>query len=387
MPNILGVCKLKPVRPWESTHGSNINVPLPNQLLGMELEMEGWDDRDQAFTGFNFTDDGSLRNNGVEAVSSPIANKYVGNLLTAFFKHFKVTEDNYSERCSLHVHMDMQQRNTEELTTLLLIYQTVERLLFKFIGHDREDSIFCVPWFQSGVSFRLAEQLIDGGVYYPARQWQKYSALNIQPLTTQGTIEFRHLHGTCDVKLIVSWINLLCRMIDFAGRCSLADAKQQIKEMNTISNYRQWLENIFQEDTHLLLNVINYNLELERGVIDSKRMLIEREKNPLLAKSVRPAYIDDLTNQAEQQIIAHEIQTVPDRLHLAPTPRLRRPAPARFIEPPAAPPLGAQAPAFGLAPWAVNYQPNATAPDAQLRVRVMPIYNPLTDEFLYEEQN
>ena len=277
MPSFIEMLKLKPVKGYLSGHGNNPTTALPEQLVGLELEIENFDGEHE-FGGFTFTEDGSLRNYGIEAISKPVQVQQVEALLRAFYKHFRITqENNYSERCSLHVHMDMQSRTPEELATIFLVYQTVERLLFKFIGHQRDESIFCVPWSQSNINYNLVmNMLIAAGS--TVRSWQKYSALNILPMASQGTIEFRHLHGTCDVLLIMTWINMLCRMVKYGMSNTLEDTKKELLEMNTISNYRGWLERVFGAEAEHLLSIRGYEIDLERGVIDSKYMLMDKVK-------------------------------------------------------------------------------------------------------------
>jgi len=49
-----------------------------------------------------------------------------------------------------------------------------------------------------------------------AKLWSKYSAFNLLPLRTQGTIEFRHLYGTGDKAVYQQWLTMLRDLWDFA---------------------------------------------------------------------------------------------------------------------------------------------------------------------------
>ena len=269
---------LTPVVQYKSKHGETV-MPLPDQLLGIELEIEGFSPlHNREFGGFTFTTDGSLRANehgdGIEAVSKPIAAKNLGPLLTAFFKKYGITDENYSERCSTHIHFNVQDFEWEQLSVLLLVYQTVERLLFSFIGQERDMNIFCVPWSQCNLTFSIVNSLrksVDSGDRV-IRGWQKYTALNLAPVQTQGTVEFRHLHGTCDVQLILQWVSLISQMFRYAKSINSDDAEKQIIMMNSVSNYEGWLEDIFREHTPLLYSG-HLARDLSRGVIDTKLML------------------------------------------------------------------------------------------------------------------
>jgi len=270
---ILELLKLTKPKIYKSGHGETKGLPSPDLLVGLELEMEnfpGW--TEQEFGGIRFTEDGSLRNFGCEAITAPIALNQMPNFLTAFYERMEVTDKNYSERCSTHVHANVQDMTTEQVSTLALLYQTAERLLFQFIGHDRQNNIFCVPWYQSGLTASIVDKLAQDA-YITTRHWQKYSALNLIPIGSQGTVEFRHLYGTCDVKFITNWLCLIGRLFEYAKSVPLAEARERIINMNTVSNYREWLYSVFGSDADLLTVPSDFEVQLSKGVVDSKVML------------------------------------------------------------------------------------------------------------------
>ncbi len=306
---------------YNSKHGV-ASVCLPGQLVGLELEIEGFNSEIEArFGGFTFTEDGSLRHTatgrGVEAISKPVAACFVPGLLNAFFTKFNITEANYSERCSTHVHFNVRPLQVEQLATICLIYQTVERLLFRYVGHDRGSSIFCVPWHQSNMSYQIVNTLVKGNPDNVFRRWQKYSALNLIPVTSLGTIEFRHLHGTCDVKLISEWIELICKIFHYAQRVPFEQAQQSIIGMNTVSNYHQWLTEVFGELAGVLQSP-NFDLDLVTGVIDSKLMLtagpvqdsgFSRGLEEMLAAMAPPPAHPPVLRPRDNRILFDDLQT------------------------------------------------------------------------------
>lgn len=268
---------------FKSSYGESPAV-VPNLIFGLELEIEEWDpDAIREFDGFGFTDDGSLRGNdngiGIEAITLPVKAKHLPGLLRAFFDNYEVGPHNYTERCSTHVHMNVQDITCEQLASLCLLYQTVEELLFAFVGHDRDEGVFCVPWNQSGISYSIVERLegFSKGTKNPLRQWQKYSALNLIPIGSQGSIEFRHLEGTCDVERIMQWVNILSRMYLYAVNTPLNVVSQEIMGMNTVSNYREWLDRVFEREADLL-RTPGFERVLASGVIDSKLALLKEKE-------------------------------------------------------------------------------------------------------------
>jgi hypothetical protein len=319
----------KNVAGYPSKHGADDTLPQSNWLVGCELEIEGWKPEDRTtFGGFTFTNDNSLRARdglvGIEAITLPTAIKHIPSLLTAFYQHFKITEKNYSERCSLHVHFNALPLTFEQVSTICLLYQTVEDLLFKFVGHDRDQNIFCVPWSQSNISYNIVSKMTETEGNEIFRRWQKYSALNLIPITTQGTMEFRHLPGTCDVKKITTWIALLASLFDYAQQVDLEKAKYQITNMNTVSNYHEWLNMVFGKWADAL-RCEGFEAVLAQGVINSKLMLNKPEK------SVKDDWLSRVV-AAEQEAVMREVEEARTAagwnppLAPAPIPRVRRPA-------------------------------------------------------------
>jgi Putative amidoligase enzyme len=260
----------------------------PDLLVGLELEIEGWnDDHERSFRGFRFETDGSLRNNGIEAITLPLASKHVPNLLESFYKKFGITEDNYSTRCSTHVHINAQDLSIEQVRTVCTVYQALERVLYAFIGNDRDSSIFCVPWYQCNISQEFVCKF-TGDINFTTRTWQKYTGLNIIPLRDRGTLEFRHLEGTCDVKRIVNWVNIIGSIVRFSKEVNYKDLKEMITDMNTVSNYAGFVEQVFREYSYLLTSLPDYSELLSLGVVDCKLCMMEKEDTSNLARRFTP---------------------------------------------------------------------------------------------------
>lgn len=262
---------------------------LPELYIGFELEIENMAGRLSFLPNYlTMHEDGSLRNGGIEIVNKPLMAQHVEGVLTTFFANNKITKDNYSERCSTHIHTNVCDFTIEQIRSIALIYQTVERVLFNFVGNDRANSIFCVPWNQTGITTNFVEALIkrpDRAVAH----WQKYTALNLLPILSFGSIEWRHLHGTCDVKLIMNWINIISCIIKYGSEVKYDSLKQEILDMNTVSNYGAFIEGIFGEYTKLLIDASpQYQTALSQGVIDTKLMLLETVTT-IKSSSIAPA--------------------------------------------------------------------------------------------------
>jgi len=248
------------------------NTADPQLLYGIELEIENvptWDE--MCVAGMESKADGSLRNNGREFITKPMTYSHLGYCLERFFDKNKLSEANYSERCSIHVHTNVQDLEWEQLQTIALVYQVVERLLFRWIGHDRESNIFCVPLHQTNITHQRfgmkPEEL-------PFRRWEKYTALNFLPLNTLGTIEWRHMHGHCDFSRIMMWCNLIGRIFSYARNTPYNTVKDFIVSLNTTSAYEHFLGTVFGPD---MREFTGGQQELEEGVLDVKYGLFDNK--------------------------------------------------------------------------------------------------------------
>lgn len=280
-------------------------VVLPDTYIGLELEIEGMRRGVDTLGGmFNQHEDGSLRNNGVEAVTVPMKLKYVENLLHRFFAENSITERNYSDRCSTHVHVNVQDMTMDQVRSIALVYQTVERLLFHaFIGEERENNIYCVPWYQAGFTVAVMEKLaMDPN---QIRHWVKYTALNMLPIREKGTIEFRHLKGTCDVEHIMTWLNLIGSIVKYGSNTAYDDVAKLIMDMNTVSNYEMFIRSVFGEYAHVLMASPNYQNILAFGVVDSKLLLVKTKKQ------AANKYIDFADYEQQYNAAALEVADVP----------------------------------------------------------------------------
>jgi len=221
----------------------------------------------------------------------------------------------------------------ENIASLCLLYQTVETLLFKFTGDDRDSNIFCVPWNQSSLSYNIVYNMQQNG---PSafRRWQKYSALNLLPIHELGTVEFRHLGGTCDVKKIMQWVFLLAKMFEYVLSTPYEEVKNEIKCMNTVSNYHEWLERVFGEYMELV-QYDGYELDLAQGVIESKLQIVSEGKMKVKTATERlmENYVArvraDIQREQEDRALLRELNVddiADDRPRQAVAPPPRRPA-------------------------------------------------------------
>lgn len=244
-----------------------VKMPLPEQYLGVEIEVEHipYPDRIRERCDYSFyhiTNDGSLRNNGVEIITKPTQARCIETLLRAIYAALPQKAD-FSPRTSIHVHMNIRDLTFSELTGVIYTYIAVEKLLYNFVGTGRNKSIFCVPIQETDLPMCLPNFLGTKNTRHLG--WFKYTGMNLLPISKLGTIEFRHLHGTHDVGLILKWISILQHIFAYAKNNKVEKITENLLSINTTSAYRVFVEEIFKELTPDLL-YSNFDRDLEQGV-------------------------------------------------------------------------------------------------------------------------
>lgn len=221
---------------------------LPSCRVGLELEIENVprfsrEMRDQFLEPYwDIKEEGSLRNNGREFVlRTPLFGEDLHASIMQLTNMIAQTKKNSrnafqkSPRTSFHVHVDMSDvERSDQLFSFLALYLALERPLFKYFGDSREGNIFCLPLYRSPHAVetyrafladdpREANSILQHGrrERMPRRNRNrarlidnphsidKYSALNIRPLTSLGSVEFRHAPALTTTEEIVDWVNII----------------------------------------------------------------------------------------------------------------------------------------------------------------------------------
>lgn len=255
--------------------------------VGIEVEVEGITNHVISGPYWSSVEDGSLRNNGREFVSVPLRGQSIEKALTQLSKFLDESNGthDFSERTSIHVHVNARDMKASQIFGFILTYLVFEPMLYKFVydtgERDRSQSIFCVPVGVAGntVGLYQALQYFDKGnaasaITYLAQSWKKYTGMNCIPLIRKGTLEFRQMAGTKDVEKIIEWINILLRIKKFAVSREFNYIRNKILALNTNSMYHNFMEDVFSSDS-FHFSRYDERKDLEQGVIAVKRALTE----------------------------------------------------------------------------------------------------------------
>lgn len=214
--------------------------------------------------------DGSLRGHGRELVlRTPCdykqATKVMKKLRGDLVKHS--VEIMPTIRAGVHIHINMQKHCIGDIYKLMSCYYPMETVLAKFCGDGREGNLFCLRARDAEFALRRAEASVQEKDFYLLRtQELRYSAMNLQSLFNYGSVEFRALGTTKDLKNIDTWIDILWRLKEYSlGIPNCWDNISMISGMGP----RNWMLQIFGPE---LFKILDYP-ELEEDVTNDMRQV------------------------------------------------------------------------------------------------------------------
>ena len=144
-------------------------------LFGIEIEVENVHPNQPAEVLYywNVTEDGTLRNNGREFITHPLRLEQIPAALEEFNK-FINPDCEFTERTSVHIHMNVRDLCIEEIFNTILIYLACEKVLFRWVGHKRDNNPFCIP-----LHYTNYKKLLRTFINNPretVENWEKYTA-------------------------------------------------------------------------------------------------------------------------------------------------------------------------------------------------------------------
>lgn len=280
---VRSAAQLQYEKTFSQYQGRILEMVDPSYEVGIEIEVERVKPNHiTLYTVWEAKPDGSLRDNGIEYVSAPINGAHLHFALNQFFGELPKGY-RFSPRTSIHIHLNVLDLTLEQIVGLQLTYSAVEKLLYKFVGHDRDKSNFCVPYYECGFHRYLGNMLDPEEGLSSLIRWEqwRYLGLNIASLVKFGTLEFRHLVGTDDKVLICQWINLLFCLKKFALTHDMQTIKARIEKLNSTSAYDLFVRDVFGPCANYL-DCSNLQRDMERAVSLVKKTVLS--KNPLEAR-------------------------------------------------------------------------------------------------------
>lgn len=242
---------------------------LPKCKIGMEYEWEEVSkfsvaESSELLHYFTTHNDGSLRGAAMEYVfRKPFTGSLIINAIDAMDRAAKKFQFKGSYRTSLHVHLDMQDTVFPETVERLgAVYCLVEPALYDFVGAERDECNYCVPWYvhpQHIEVYFKALGVLDAFPDAPSRvartlkesKQYKYAGLNFFSLGDFGTVEFRHAPVDMPKQKIILWVNLLQRLKKWSVESTLTP--REIIEEASKKGPVQFQQEVFGKDYNELM--------------------------------------------------------------------------------------------------------------------------------------
>lgn len=251
---------------------------------GIEIEVEGYNLPEPRKTNYwNQVIEGSLRD-GVEYITNgPLDSKNRTIALKLLYKALSSPNTTLSDdqsRCSVHVHVSVNNLTPMQICTGLTVSILLDSLLMKYCGTERESNLFCQPVvfleeIITGLS-SYVENPTDRPFRNLTQDTYKYSSINIGSIYKNGSIEFRGMRFLDDAEDVDEWCSNLFSLIHKS--CNKWDSPKE---------FMDWYLNNSRED--LLKYLFDENFANELLKLDNEHQLI-RLNTPM---SARLAYNND----------------------------------------------------------------------------------------------
>lgn len=196
--------------------------------IGVEIEVE-FTGKVKQLAGKYWTtvQDGSLRNGLEYVLQVPVPIKDIPLALEELSKATKGGAYKFSNRCSVHVHVNVQELKLHEFVKACTAWWLVENLMTRTQGANREGNLFALRGKDAeAIILSFAEDVSNGFQNGPVVRprsdpAQRYASLNLAALRKFGSMEFRFLRGTLDIEEIDFWVRALYNLVHNAKGMNL----------------------------------------------------------------------------------------------------------------------------------------------------------------------
>jgi len=253
------------------------DLVVSNELVGVEVEMEGILNKYAlaqmpTFKYWRATEDGSLRDGGIEYIfAAPLAGKDLVSAIRELNTKLDAAKivPIFSERCSLHVHIDIRNMTFAQFINFVVLATIFEKPLFKLAGTGRERNLFCLSVEEAEADIvtlgKYSKHDSLGDVHHGLRNTSKYSACNISSIFRHGSLEFRHHEGTMNPKRILDWVNILLSLKLYASH------QQELPTINSLRKISEnGMENFMREVFGRYADALMYR-DIEHDVVGGIR--------------------------------------------------------------------------------------------------------------------
>ena len=213
--------------------GPSVDWPDSKQLIGIEIELENYPmgrgngspmsvfPHPSAY--WQRVEDHSLINGAEWKLAQPLNGSRLAQAIHEFFLPPTRTFRSVSSGTHIHINMDEDTTPVSAVQAVAALVYTIEPALFDIIDAGRRWSGFTNPLdsASSALLYGLFDKSVENDPYPLTRLCErnhsfKYYGLNIQPLGSYGTLEFRYFPTATSAEEVIDWVSLV-QSIKLAG--------------------------------------------------------------------------------------------------------------------------------------------------------------------------
>lgn len=150
----------------------------------------------------------------------------------------------FSFRTSVHVHVNTTDMTGAQALSFIYVSLLLEELLMKFCGEERIGNRFCLRIQDAEGMIDTLSKVFEQGVEQlggiPA-ELIRYSAINIASLPKYGSVEFRGMRGTLDIKVLTTWLTALDNIRKYSHTKS---SPLDVYEEYAVTPYNEFVKNV-----------------------------------------------------------------------------------------------------------------------------------------------
>lgn len=115
-----------------------------------------------------------------------------------------------SVRAGVHVHVNVQDWNFKQMMTFIFAYWTIEDPLLAYCGENRSGNLFTLRIRDGELPpYLLLKAINERNLEILSNDIIRYSSLNLCALGKYGSLEFRGMRGTGNLKSIYEWVEII----------------------------------------------------------------------------------------------------------------------------------------------------------------------------------
>lgn len=236
--------------------------------IGIEIEAEGKNLFTTPIQYWGAVQDHSLRqvdgHPPIEYVlREPIERKDVMPALVYLEDRLKRagSELRMSHRCSVHVHINVQEMQMMHLLNFMCLYYIFENIFIEWSGPDRKGNLFCLRAQDAEYQTELIVNALKKDRWQEAfSQEFRYAAMNVASLGKHGSLEFRSMRGNVDIHFIEHWVRVLCWLKDVSTKFkNPEELSDKFRQLGPREFFREILVKEFGNRFTACLNYQNFD--------------------------------------------------------------------------------------------------------------------------------